>query len=151
MAKSFKVRSWVLCDDVRFEANGKHILVGVYPGAIRLRKPPPVAVSTLFVWLQLELTKVDYGEYELRIVDAREALVARFHGIARFKSADEPATLVCSTGPLTIPDYGIYRVEFGMETPPRLLGSFAACPFEEAPLSVPGLLRSRARPGLQTH
>jgi len=151
MARSFKVRSWVLCDEVRFETNGKHILIGVYPGALRLRKPPPVSVSTLFVWLQLELTKVDYGEYELRIVDPREALVARFRGKAKFKSADEPATLICSTGPLTIPDYGIYRIEFGMETPPRPLGSFAARPFEEAPLSVSGLQRHRASPGLPTH
>src|SRR5262249_14309638 len=132
-------------------ANGKHILVGVYPGAIRLRKPPPVAVSTLFVWLQLELTKVDYGEYELRIVDAREALVARFRGIARFKSADQPATVVCVAGPRTLRHVASYRLSFAMATPPRRLGSFAACPFEEAPLSVPGLLRSRARPGLQTH
>jgi len=132
MAKSFRVRSWVVCDDVRFEGNGKHILVGVYPGAIRLRKPPPVPVSTLFVWLQLEITKLDYAEYELRIVDPRDAQVARFRGNAKFKSTDEPATLICSTGPLTIPDYGIYRVEFGMETPPRLLGTFAVRSNEEA-------------------
>jgi len=150
MAKSFKVRSWVVCDDVRFEGNGKHILVGVYPGVIRLPKPPPVQVSRLCFWLQLELTKVDYSEYELRIVGPREELVTRFRGEAKFKRTNEPATLICSAGPLTIPDYGIYRVKFGMETPPRLLGTFAVGPVEEAAppesrlfsrLNAPGLAR----------
>jgi hypothetical protein len=130
------------------EGNGKHILVGVYPGAIRLRKPPPVPVSRLFVWLQLELTRVDYSEYELRIVDPREELVTRFRGQAKFKRTDEPATLICSTGPLTIPDYGIYRVEFGMKTPPRLLGTFAVRPVEEAAPPESGLFSSPNAPAL---
>jgi hypothetical protein len=140
MKKSFKVRSWVICEDVRFEGNGKHILVGVYPGAIRLRKPPPVPAVRLFIWLQLELTKVDYGEYELRILDPHNASIADFKGRAKFKHMDEPATLICSTGEMTIPSYGTYSVEFGMGAPPTLLGTFAVRSFEEAtPLEVIGL------------
>lgn len=131
MDKSFKVRSWIICDDVRMESSGKHILVGVYPGAIRLRKPPPISVSSLVIWMQLELTKIDYGEYELRILASRDRTLARFHGPARFKNTEEPATLICPTGTLTLPDYGTYRIELGLGGPPKLLGIFAVRPMED--------------------
>jgi hypothetical protein len=143
MAKPFKVRSWMICDDVRIENNGKYILVGVYSGAIRLRKPPPITIPTLTLWLQLDLTRTDYGDYELRLLDPRKEAAARFRGRAQFKRMDEPAVLIWSVGPMKVPDYGIYRLEFGMGTPPVLLGTFAVCPaqdtspFEAARISYP--------------
>lgn len=45
------VRSALLCDDVRVEANGKHILIGVYAGDILVTGLP--ATLSLIVWLEI--------------------------------------------------------------------------------------------------
>ena len=42
-----RVRSWLLCDDIRIESNGKHLFIGVYSGIIKLRRPLPVALPML--------------------------------------------------------------------------------------------------------
>ena len=122
--RTYRVRSWLICDDVRIESNGKYILIGVYSGNITLRKPLPVTLPMLAFWIQLDLQKIEYGNYELRLLDPRKREAAHFRGSARFARPDEPGVLICMTGPITLSSYGSYSVEFGMDGPPQLLGAF---------------------------
>ena len=135
-----------MCDDIRIESNGKYILIGAYSGTIRLRKPLPVTLPMLSFWIQLDLQKIDYGTYELRLLDPRKRQAAYFRGSARFARADEPGVLICRlTGPMTLSGYGTYRVEFGMGGPLHLLGAFAVrsseeeAPFKAAQATYPAL------------
>lgn len=120
-----------MCDDIRIENNGKYLLVGVYSGTIRVRKPLPVTLPMLSFWIQLELKKTDYGNCELRLLDAGGQEIACFRTPARFARTDEPGVLVCLTGPLTLARYGIYSVEFGLGSAPRPLGTFAVRPSDD--------------------
>ena len=124
IVRPYRVRSWLICDDVRIENNGKYILVGVYSGDIVLRKPLPVTLAMLAFWIQLDLQKANYGSYELRLLDPQKRQAAQFRGSARFTRADEPGVLICLTGPITLSNYGSYNVEFGIDGPPQLLGAF---------------------------
>jgi hypothetical protein len=126
-----------MCDDIRIESNDKYLLIGVYSGTIRLRKPSPVALPTLSFWIQMDLQKADYGSYDLRLVDPRQRRAAYFSGHARLARAEEPGPPICQTGPTTLPSYGAYSVEFGMGAPPCLLGRFAVRPSEgDAPFKA---------------
>jgi hypothetical protein len=124
-ARLYNVRSWLMCDDIRIETSGKYLLIGVYSGTMKVRRSLPVTLPTLSFWIQLELQKLDYGDYELRLLDPNNREAAHFRGLAHFARADEPAVLICLTGPITLSKYGTYRVEFGMGGAPGLLGTFA--------------------------
>lgn len=135
-----------MCDDIRIENNGKYLLIGVYSGTIKTRKPLPVTLSTLSFWIQIDLRRLDYGDYDVRLIDPRGREAAHVRRPARFARVDEPGVVMCLTGPLTLFSYGIYRVEFGLGCPPSLLGTFAVHPSEEAtPLKAPQAIYS---PGL---
>ncbi len=122
--ESYRVRSWLLCDDIRIECNGKHLLIGVYSGIIKLRRPLPVTLPMLSFWIQMDLQKLDYGSYQLRVIDPRKRLAAQFRGLAQFARSDEPAVLICMNGPITLASYGSYTVEFGMGGLLHPLGTF---------------------------
>lgn len=145
MVRSYGVRSWLMCDDIRIESNGKYLLIGVYSGTVRLRRPLPVTLSTLSFWIQLDLKKLDYGDYELRLLDSRSQEVAHLRGPARFARMDEPGVVICLTGPLTLSSYGTYSVEFGLGHPLRRLGTFAVhssekeTPFKATQVTYPAL------------
>jgi hypothetical protein len=136
-----------MCDDIRIENNGKYLLIGVYSGTIRLRRPLPATLPTLSFWIQIDLQEADYGSYELRLLDPRKRQAAHFQGPARFARVEEPGVLICQTGPVTLSSYGTYSIEFGMGGPPYLLGKFGVrssdeeAPFKAAQAIYPALAR----------
>ncbi len=121
---SYRVRSWLICDDIRIEYNGKHLLIGVYSGVIKLRTPLPVTLPMLSFWIQMDLQKRDYGAYHLRVIDPQKQLAVQFRGLAQFARVDEPAVLACMTGPIALASYGMYSVEFGMGGLLQPIGTF---------------------------
>jgi hypothetical protein len=114
----------LLCDDIRIESNGKHLLIGVYSGIIKLRRPLPVKLPMLSFRIQMDLQKVDYGDYQLRVIDPRKRLAAQFRGLAQFARTDEPAVLICTSGPMILSSYGTHCLEFGMGGLLQPLGTF---------------------------
>lgn len=56
-----EVSACVICDDIRLEASGKHILIGVYPHNLILPRAP--FEIRLFFWLQFHA--VETGALEL--------------------------------------------------------------------------------------
>jgi len=151
MARSYNVRSWLMCDDVRIENSGKYLLIGAYSGTMKVRRPLPVTLPMLAFWIQLELQKLDYGDYELKLLDPHGKQAAHFRGLARFARADEPAVLVCLTGPLTLSSYGTYRIEFGMGGAPFTLGTFAVRASEQADPYKAAESMYPAQPGFLRH
>ena len=58
-----KVTSLLLCDDVRKEASGKDILIGVYSGSIDVTAYP--AMFPLMLWIEFEPEKL--GDSPIRV------------------------------------------------------------------------------------
>lgn len=55
-----KIRSVILCDDIRQEKNNKHILIGVYGPSIRIAEIPGAIPLAYFV--QIEASKYNVGD-----------------------------------------------------------------------------------------
>lgn len=55
----------VTCDDIRLEANGKHILVGVYQGKMRVPQLP--FVTGLSWWILATPTQIGSSVIDLRL------------------------------------------------------------------------------------
>ena len=57
-----KIANAIICDDVRVERNGKHIIIGVYSGDIVVSETP--ALVPIMLWLQIDDVGGDAEEYE---------------------------------------------------------------------------------------
>lgn len=56
--------STIFCDDIRKEANGKFILIGMYTGGMTFSVPPPQVISLALLMTYVEPR--DYSEEEIR-------------------------------------------------------------------------------------
>ena len=65
--KNFQVINALICDDVRKEANGKDILIGVYSGNISVKKVP--ANIMLSAWINLQIEEPGEFNFEVRVID----------------------------------------------------------------------------------
>src|SRR5512139_3475912 len=69
-----EVETVVLCDDIRQEANGKYLLVGVYGSNIVVRRFP--VNIRLAVWLLVHPKELGTFEGRIRVVGPQEAILA---------------------------------------------------------------------------
>lgn len=72
--RQFSIEAAVLCDEVRQEVNGKHILIGVYNGTIVVPDfPATLAVSW---WMQLFPKEIGIFHLDIQILkDGKDTLV----------------------------------------------------------------------------
>jgi hypothetical protein len=95
-----KVKSAILCDLVRTEDTGKHILIGVYVGAVAFESFPGIFAPVF--WLQIHTEKPN-EEFDLEVkVDA--PLLAGL-GTAELQVRSGPeceATIVLGGGPMRV-------------------------------------------------
>jgi hypothetical protein len=71
----FKVSAVVTCDDIRLEQNNKHILIGVYNGALVVAGfPTEIPLSW---WIQLLPEKAGNFELEVQLVQDDTATLLR--------------------------------------------------------------------------
>lgn len=105
---AIKVLSVVLCDDIRQEANGKHILIGVYSGVLGIRSLP--VTLRLSWWIQL---LADPGKYEIdiRIIGPNDAQL--MSGKIMLESiAAKPSAFIVPKTAMQIQAEGIVRLEW---------------------------------------
>ncbi len=63
----------IICDDVRREANGKDILIGVYGSGMRVEAIPHLIM--LAFWLELKTFEIGSHEFSMRIMAPNEAII----------------------------------------------------------------------------
>ena len=74
-----KIENVIICDIVRKEDNGKHILIGVYPKNVRVGVFP--AMLQFQVWFQTPVEEIKDFPVEFRIIDSEKKPIAITTGI----------------------------------------------------------------------
>lgn len=91
----------VFCDFVRTETNGKHLLVGVYPGDVVMAThiPGPIQVTA---WARVRDLPVGRHQFEMSYYSPQESLVAAatFNGVVEVLYDGMASTLY--SGPASI-------------------------------------------------
>ena len=106
-----KVTNAVVCDEVRKEANGKHLIIGVYPHDMLVKSFPATIAPTL--WIQFLIERKGEIEVEFRVRDKSQP---KKHGrsfLAKLKiiTPDEPNTITLPPAPFVINEQGLLLFE----------------------------------------
>lgn len=123
MAKTYTVRSVIICDDVRKENNGKEILIGVYNEAVVVPTIPFV-LPTFCVRFSLKVEKEYFNFIQAQIRDPNERVVADVSGTLKIDNIKANASSSMRFAPLTIPTAGQYSIYFALEGPLQKVGEF---------------------------
>lgn len=90
-AHKMKVENAIICDDVRKEDNGKHLIIGVYPNNMLVPKFPATLAPSL--WIQLYLDEENETAIEFRIVQDDGKVLGCGSGVLPVSLA-QPATTI---------------------------------------------------------
>jgi Family of unknown function (DUF6941) len=71
----FRVAAVVMCDDIRIEQNNKHILIGVYNGAIVVASFP--AELQVCWWIQIFSDATGKIDLDLQLIKDEQAVLVR--------------------------------------------------------------------------
>lgn len=67
MKKNIKLIDWMICDDIRQEANGKRMFIGVYNENI-IVAVVPIMIPQLTFYSKWDITETPIKKFELKIV-----------------------------------------------------------------------------------
>ena len=108
----FEIESAVVCDDVRLEASGKQILIGVYAGSITIFQLPGNIALTL--WLDTTPLKREKLQGEARVVSDDGSALAQ--GKFQFDTTSpRERVLALERIPMQIQRYGKIQFQIKME------------------------------------
>jgi hypothetical protein len=105
----FDISSVVLCDDVRQENNGKHILIGVYLHTVLVSDfPTNLALS---VWVEINPKEVGEFSGKIRIIEDENSVLLRGETHVVIKNP-EPTTVQFLRMPLEFQRGGDYLFQW---------------------------------------
>lgn len=84
-----KIENVIICDEVRKEDNGKHLIIGVYPNNMLVPEFPANLAPS--IWMQLYLDQDKDTEIEFRIRQDDGKILGRGTGVLPM-SRTQPAT-----------------------------------------------------------
>jgi len=116
MPRDYKVKSVIICDDVRRETNGKEILIGVYNDTLLFSDVPALMGKVSFrvaLWSEKVLKR-----FNIRIEDPNKNKVIEAQG--EVPNAPNPKSdphrvvgITCGNLPFSV--VGTYRILFGAD------------------------------------
>lgn len=107
--RHFDVSSVVLCDDVRQEANGKHILIGVYIDSV-LVVDFPTNIS-LTIWVVFKPNEIGEFPGEIRVIKDDDSVLLRGESKIIIRTLD-PSTAIFQYMPLVFQQGGKYLFQW---------------------------------------
>ena len=117
MSQKYKLRSVIICDDVRQEVSGKEILIGVYSYSMLFPSFPSI-VPKLVIRIFMDLLDRTAKNFELNWKDPNGTPIANFKTQLPQAIPNEPLLLGFLIGPLTFNIEGVYPVELSLENEP---------------------------------
>lgn len=106
-----KVMNVIICDEVRRESNGKHIIIGVYPNDILVAESDFPSVIPLTIWAQLDLDDPKHKlEYEFRTT-LNDTELFRANASAGVDGPNMLATIVLMKLPIPLSGAGILKFQ----------------------------------------
>lgn len=111
-ARNWKVRSVLICDDIRTETTGKEILIGVYRGAVVV-PTAPISLPSLALRIEFGVTGVSEREdfeTSIRFLSPDKVEIFFASGMIDIIEPLEPAVISLTFGPATFPKQGEYKI-----------------------------------------
>lgn len=121
-ASGFRVVSFIVCDDVRREANGKEILIGVYSRDI-LVQSTPIVLPQLTFRIVLEIEKL-FEQFKLVIIQPNKEKLLEFSGTGHPTNIEEWLHIPVKFGKAELPEVGTYIVRVTLNGVWRKAGQF---------------------------
>lgn len=118
----FKVVSFLLCEDVRREMNGKETLIGVYSRDI-IVKEFPVRLAQLVIRIVLEIEK-NFDEFKLSIIQPNKQKLLEMSGTGEPPNLDDWVHFPFKFSMAEFPDAGLYVVRIALDGRWRKAGQF---------------------------
>jgi hypothetical protein len=115
MTEPLRVRSVLICDDVRQEKNGKEILIGVYRDVIVV-KDIPYVMPGVFFWISTGPAKAVVGKrFGFKVTDPANNAIAKSIGMVSGPSEhpEEPYVIRIRIENLVLTQAGKYAIFFG--------------------------------------
>jgi len=103
------VQSALICEDIRFEINGKHILVGVYSSDIGVSQFP--TRMSLCSWVQFYSKIAGDVQIGIRVITPKEIDVFNMTGTARFQQEETVATILIPNFDFEIQQEGDFLIQ----------------------------------------
>ena len=119
----YKVTSFMVCDDVRREDNGKEIIIGIYNKAI-IVSMFPVQLPQLTFRVIIEVEHSNFHECFLSVTGPKRKLMTEFQIPINIESVDDPIHIVFGVRQPGFHEAGSYRVSLGLDGPKRKIGEF---------------------------
>lgn len=106
-----KFTNAVVCDEVRKEANGKHIIIGVYPHDMLVNSFPATIAPAL--WIQFFIERKGEIEIEFRVRDKSQPKKRGLSALAKLViiNPDELNTMTLPPAPIVINEQGLLLFE----------------------------------------
>lgn len=101
----FKISSAVLCDFIRTENTGKHILIGVYARTVEFTSFPQVFAATTYIELEVERGPIDL-EFKVDFPGQKKEKIAT----RPLASAEGPVSIIMGIAPFEIIGPGLLRL-----------------------------------------
>ncbi len=125
MPRDYKIKSVLICDDVRQEISGKEILIGVYNDVIVFTDIPTIIPKLAFrIAVSSEKT---LGTFKFRLEDPSRDKIIEIEG--QVGNPQDPKLdpyrtigIVCAGLPFSV--VGTYRILLGIDRKPELIWDF---------------------------
>ena len=125
MSSDIKFIDWMICDDIRKEASGKNIYIGVYPDYNIIVQQVPVVLSKLIFLSKWNIKKFPLKlSFHINKPDGSE-LVKIDGEIPEKTSLTDIAHMEFGIGPFTLDEAGNYKVKVVIGKKEYKLGSFS--------------------------
>ncbi len=118
MAALANVMTCLVCDDVRFERDGKHILIGIYTGGITVHGSGFITVQPYFI-IELEGEGDSQFDIEIELLNISEEPLKKFSFSGQMKHKRDACDIAQVPGPILdfdIEDSGILVVRTKTES-----------------------------------
>ena len=120
---SISVQSTVVCDDVRREDNGKHILIGVYAGALFLQSIP-AALASLGFYFETIVEGSHDATVQIQVKSPDGTVIMSAQGEIKFDITYPVSGFGFKAGPVTFAKEGRYEVLVGFKEPLVVVKTF---------------------------
>ena len=119
----YKISSVLICDDIRREASGKEILIGVYSSDIIVSSIPANITRLSFrIILNVEHTEFKRWHFIIDSPSQRDLIAQK--GSIKIERAGRPSIFSLSIPLLAVLETGVFKIRFGLDAPARKIGEF---------------------------
>jgi hypothetical protein len=122
MSETFACRSVVVCDEVREEIGGKHILIGTYSGVILLPFVP-FYVPKLTFRFEVKAELSHYDHVECTVLRPNGSIFSHDTRSLHVRFPEFPTAIVFVLLGLSFEQTGDYAVLLAMDSAPKVVGT----------------------------